>query len=128
MKETIKWIGSGRTPYQIGIYLGIALIIISLLGSTTCPWFQPLFDWMLVLFIGIGIFFFFMGIRLNTEEDTNIETDTNLNKNERNKRTFSSFKIYLTQFNILSKSCFVISGIFGFLIGCRLLTMLLSSL
>lgn len=117
----MKWIGSGMTHYRIGVYLGIAITVISLLGSARYPFFQPLFDWMIVFFIGIAIFFFFMAIWFNTEENTNVSTDENASDGKRREKTVTSFLIDLDRFksNPLSKSCFVISIIFGMLAGFR---------
>lgn len=121
MKETMKWIGSGTTHYEIGLFMGIAITIISLLGSAKYPWFQAQFDWMLVLFVGLGIFFFFMGIRLNTEENTNIDI------NDTNRKTFVSHQTFLDRFNILSRASFGISITFAILSGFRLLALMVIS-
>ena len=123
----MKWIGSGTIHYQIGIYMGIAITIISLLGSANYPWFQTTFDWMLVFFVGLAVFFFFMAISLNTEENTNIKID-DLSEGRRNKNTFTFYQTFLDRFNILSKSCFTISVIFGILAIFRLLAMIVKSM
>jgi len=123
----MKWIGSGTIHYQIGIYMGIAITIISLLGSANYPWFQSTFDWMFVFFIGLVIFFFFMAISLNSVENTNVKID-DLPEGRRNKNTFTLYETYLDRFNILSKSCFTISIIFGILAGFRLFAMMIKSI
>lgn len=128
MENLIKTITSKEIFYDKGLTLGVALIIISLLGiseiSLTSQLFNLVyknsFDWLLILFLGIAIFFFFMGIRLNTSVNTRIN-NTPVNEKTQNKETFTVYETNLSRFNILSKSCFILSIIFGTILGIKLL-------
>ena len=105
MQKTIEWVGSGNAPYEFGLYLGIALTLLSLGSTLKTPIFEfQRFDWLFVFLTGISVFFFFMAIRLNTEIRTNI------NRNGKTEKTFQESIIYFDRFNVLSKSCFFISA------------------
>ncbi|GEM_PF-4590186 len=119
MDNILKWIGSGKYFYHVGIYFGIALTIISLWVADNFH-----FDWMLVFFVGLAIFFFFMGIQMNTDEfvikkEEVIDPNTGL----KNQNTTSSYQTYLDHFNVLSRAGFCIAGAFAFLASLRMLWM-----
>ena len=82
---------------------------------------------MMVLFLGIAIFFFFMGIRTNTEINEHRDIKDLDNKTQ-NTQGFLTFQTYLDRFNILSRTCFSISMIFGILFLLKLLILGLMSI
>jgi len=127
MNKIMEFIGSDDSYWGVGIKLGIALIIISLLPSIKLPFFEPNWDWWVVFFIGLSIFFFFMGIRLNTEINTIINQDTD-NEGKIKKETKTYYQTYLRKFNKLSQTAFTISVIFGIFLLIRLIYLSLSVL
>ena len=135
MKEIIKVITSSEDLWDKGMRFGVALVIISLLAmsqiSISSPYFSfnysNQFDWWTILFIGLAIFFFFMAIRLNTEISVN-KNITNLSPSNQQTNTFTSYQTHLDRFNILSKSCFTISGISVAFSILRMLTLFIIKL
>lgn len=121
MEKTMKFIDSKDNYWDKGMNLGIAMIVISLLGQIKSPWFELKFDWMLILFLGLGVFFFFMAIRLNTWIDTNINENENPETKQRHRQTFTSYQTFLDRFSNLSKASFTISTIFGIISAIRLI-------
>lgn len=121
MTQTFNKIISGDHQYKIGVYFGIAIVLVSLANNVKI-WILEInspFDWLFVFLIGITIFFFFMGIGMNTEE--NIFINEKLLENGIVNRQKSSYSTtHLRHFNILSKSCFWFFGIFLFLSFIRL--------
>lgn len=121
MKKTLERIISANHQYKVGLYLGIAIVLISLANNFKIGFFEinSPFDWLLVFLAGLSIFFFFMGIGLNTEENTYVDEKPN-EKGEINRNTQTFFNTPLRHFNILSKTCFWASGISIFLFLFRL--------
>ena len=121
MTKTFDKIISANHQYKIGLYFGIAIVLISLANNLRIGFIEinSPFDWLLVFLVGMTIFFFFMGIALNTEENVNINETPDGNGNV-NRHRFEQFKTYLDRFNILSKTCFWFSGISAFLFTIRI--------
>lgn len=112
MSDTFDKIISADHPYKIGMYFGVAISLLSLANNIKI-WgieINSPFDWLFVFLIGLSIFFFFMGISLNTEERVN-EVEVPSANGTFTKKIHTEFIMYFRRFNILSISCFWISGI-----------------
>ena len=134
-KNIINSVLSSDNYWDIGMRFGIVLAIISLLGISDIKIsflnfsfnYVNQFDWWIVFLLGVGIFFFFMAIRLNTEISENKSSEDFPDENRRSTRKDIVYQTYLNKFNVLSKSCFIISILFGMLSLARLLLLLVSS-
>ncbi len=112
MSKTLDKIISANHQFKIGLYFGIALVLIALANNFKIGFIEinSPFNWLFVFLFGMGVFFFFMGIALNTEENCYIKEEPN-GKGGINRNTQTFFNTHLHKFNILSKACFWFSGI-----------------
>ena len=112
---------SGGFHYKIGMYLGIALILLSIGSQVKSSLFEisSTFDWLFLFLVGLFIFFFFMGIALNTDTKINIKEFPD-GKGGITRETFEEHITPLGKFTILSQASFWFAGVITFLFLIRL--------